>query len=53
MSNINDMSVVKQQYANANNLNTRISIHDKFRQIRWGLGIGLFQIIELIRASKF
>ena len=30
MSKINDKSVVKQQYATANNLNTRISIHDKY-----------------------
>ena len=30
MSKINDTSLVKQQYATANNLNTRISIHDKY-----------------------
>lgn len=38
MSNINDMSVVKQQYANANNLNTRISIHDKYSTNKMGFG---------------
>lgn len=30
MGKINDTSLVKQQYATANNLNTRISIHDKY-----------------------
>ena len=38
MSNINDMSVVKQQYTNANNLNTRISIHDKYSTNKMGFG---------------
>lgn len=30
MSKMNDLSVVKQQYATANNLYTRMSIHDKY-----------------------
>lgn len=30
MSNMNDASIVKRQYATSNNLNTRISIHDKY-----------------------
>lgn len=30
MSNMNDASIVKRQYATLNNLNTRISIHDKY-----------------------
>lgn len=30
MSEINDTEVVKQQYANASNLNVRISIHDRY-----------------------
>ena len=38
MSNINNMSVVKQQYANANNLKTRISIHDKYSTNKMGFG---------------
>ena len=38
MSNINDTSMVKQQYANANNLNTRISIHEKFSINKMGFG---------------
>lgn len=38
MSKINDTSVVKQQYATANNLNTRISIHDKYSTNKMGFG---------------
>ena len=38
MSNINDMSVVKQQYATANNLSKRISIHDKYSTNKMGFG---------------
>lgn len=38
MSNINDMTIVKQQYANANNLNARISIHDKYSTNKMGFG---------------
>ena len=39
MNKINNTSVVKQQYANANNLNTRISIHDKY-STNWVLETG-------------
>jgi len=38
MSKINDTSVVKQQYATANNLSTRISIHDKYSTNKMGFG---------------
>lgn len=38
MSNINDTSIVKQQYATANNLNTRISIHEKYSTNKMGFG---------------
>lgn len=38
MSNINDTMVVKQQYATAKNLNTRISIHDKYSTNKMGFG---------------
>jgi ubiquinone/menaquinone biosynthesis C-methylase UbiE len=38
MSNINDISVVKQQYATANNLSKRISIHDKYSTNKMGFG---------------
>lgn len=53
MSKINDISVVKQQYATANNLDIRISIHDKYSRISWDLEIGYFQIIELIKGRKY
>lgn len=38
MSKINDTSVVKKQYASADNLNTRISIHDKYSTNKMGFG---------------
>lgn len=36
MNTMNDKSVVKQQYATANNLNIRISIHDKYSTNKMG-----------------
>lgn len=42
MSKINDASVVKQQYATASNLNTRISIHDKYSTNKTGFGNWIF-----------
>ena len=47
MSKINDVQVVKQQYATANNLNTRISIHDKYSTNKIGFGNWIISIIEL------
>lgn len=38
MSAINNSDVVKQQYMNATNLNTRISIHSKYSQNKLGFG---------------
>ena len=38
MSKMNDLSVVKRQYATANNLNTRILIHDKYSTNKMGFG---------------
>lgn len=38
MSKINDSFVVKQQYTSQNNLNTRISIHDKYSTNKMGFG---------------
>lgn len=38
MNNMNDMSVVKKQYATANNLIIRISIHDKYSTNKLGFG---------------
>lgn len=38
MERMNDASVVKQQYANASNLNIRISIHDRYSTNKQGFG---------------
>ena len=38
MSNLNDKSVVKNQYKNSNNLSTRISIHEKYSVNKMGFG---------------
>jgi ubiquinone/menaquinone biosynthesis C-methylase UbiE len=38
MTPINNTAIVKQQYANANNLNTRISIHDRYSTNTIGFG---------------
>lgn len=38
MNEINDANVVKRQYATANNLNTRISIHQKYSVNQMGFG---------------
>lgn len=38
MSEINDTVIVKQQYANASNLNARISIHDRYSTNKMGFG---------------
>lgn len=42
MSNINNSSIVKKQYENASNLNTRISIHDKYSTNKMGFGNWIF-----------
>ena len=38
MSEINDSAAVKKQYANSNNLNTRILIHARYSTNEMGLG---------------
>ena len=42
MDQLNDMSVVEQQYATATNLQTRISIHDKYSTNKMGFGNWIF-----------
>ena len=42
MSGINSTDVVKRQYASAGNLNTRISIHDKYSTNKTGFGNWIF-----------
>ena len=52
MNSINDESIVKKQYANANNLNTRSSIHDKYSTNKQGFGKWIFSNYKLERGMK-
>lgn len=52
MSEINDTSVVKQQYATANNLNTRISIHDKYSTNKMGFGNWIVSNYKIDKGAK-
>jgi len=52
MSNINDVSVVKQQYANANNLNKRISIHAKYSTNKMGFGNWIVSNYKIVKGMK-
>lgn len=52
MNKMNDTSVVKQQYATANNLNTRISIHDKYSTNRTGFGNWIFSNYRIAKGMK-
>lgn len=52
MSKINDISVVKQQYATANNLNTRISIHDKYSTNKMGFGNWIISNYRIDKGMK-
>ncbi|MDE7095477.1 MAG: class I SAM-dependent methyltransferase [Anaeroplasmataceae bacterium] len=52
MNVINDKVVVQKQYENASNLNTRISIHDKYSVNKQGFGnwiVSYYQITEGMR----
>lgn len=52
MNKINDASVVKQQYATANNLNIRISIHDKYSTNKMGFGNWIVSNYKINKGSK-
>ncbi len=52
MSQINDTTVVKKQYENADNLNTRISIHEKYSTNKMGFGNWIFSQYEIDDGSK-
>lgn len=52
MSKINDSFVVKQQYATENNLNTRISIHDKYSTNKMGFGNWIVSNYRIEKGSK-
>lgn len=52
MSKINDTSVVKQQYVTANNLNTRISIHEKYSTNKMGFGNWIISNYRIDKGMK-
>lgn len=52
MSKINDVSVVKQQYAMANSLDTRILIHDKYSTNKLGFGNWIFSNYRIDKGAK-
>lgn len=47
MGEINDISIVKKQYKSTVNLNTRISIHDKYSVNKMGFGNWIFSNYEI------
>ncbi len=52
MSRMNDTTVVKQQYSTADNLNTRISIHDKYSINKMGFGNWILSNYRLEEGMK-
>lgn len=55
MSKINDRNIVQKQYENAHNLNTRISIHEKYSVNKQGFGnwiISNYEIREGMRVLE-
>ena len=52
MSNINDISTVKQQYSTANNLNRRISIHEKYSTNKMGFGNWIVSNYKIDKGMK-
>lgn len=47
MSDINDKKVVEKQYSTSKNLNTRISIHDKYSTNKQGFGNWIYSHYEI------
>ena len=52
MSSINNQKNVKEQYASANNLNTRISIHQKYSTNKMGFGNWIFSNYKITKGMK-
>lgn len=52
MSSINNQKNVKEQYANARNLNTRISIHQKYSTNKMGFGNWIFSNYKITKGMK-
>ena len=52
MRTINNQKTVKEQYANATNLNTRISIHQKYSTNKMGFGNWIFSNYKITKNMK-
>ena len=52
MNTINNQKNVKEQYANASNLNTRISIHQKYSTNKMGFGNWIFSNYKITEGMK-
>ena len=52
MGNINDISFVKQQYATANNLKTRISVHEKYSTNKMGFENWIISNYKIAKGMK-
>ena len=52
MSDINDKKVVEKQYATSANLNTRISIHDKYSTNKQGFGNWIYSHYEIEQGAR-
>lgn len=52
MNKINNISVIKQQYATAKNLNTRMSIHDKYSTNKQGFGNWIISNYRINKGMK-
>ena len=52
MNTINNQKNVKEQYANAGNLNTRISIHQKYSTNKMGFGNWIFSNYKITKGMK-
>jgi ubiquinone/menaquinone biosynthesis C-methylase UbiE len=52
MRTINNQKTVKEQYANASNLNTRISIHQKYSTNKMGFGNWIFSNYKITEGMK-
>lgn len=52
MSNINNTRIVEKQYATSANLNTRISIHDKYSTNKQGFGNWIYSHYEIENGAR-
>jgi len=52
MDRLNDTAFVKHQYATADNLSTRISIHDKYSTNKMGFGKWIFSNYKIGKSAN-